>query len=189
MSDLEGEPITLLLDSWRSGDERSRDVLFAAVYQELRRLAAIQMSKERRDHTLQPTALVNECYAKLIGVELEWKDRAHFLNFAVRAMRRLLIDHARSRQSQKRGGPEAVRVTLSTGVADEAQTMDELLELDAAFDELAQISERASRAIQLQAYAGLSHREIGEVIGVSDATVDRELRFARAWLKDRLTGS
>lgn len=179
-------PITQLLRSWRQGDERSRDDLFAATYNELRRLASIQMRNERADHTLQPTALVNECYAKLVDAKLEWQDRAHFLNFAMRAMRRLLIDHARSRISQKRGGPRAVRVTLTPEVSWAAQSLEQLVELDAAFDQLAEVSDRASRAMQMQAYAGLSHQEIGTVLGVSVATVDRELRFARAWLKDRL---
>lgn len=186
MTNTDQAPITELLQSWKTGDADSRGDLFAAVYQELRRLAAIQMRGERGNHTLQPTALVNECYAKLINVNLEWKDRAHFLNFCVRAMRRLLVDHARAKVSEKRGGKDAVQVTLDPAISGASQSLEELLELDRAFEELAAVSDRSSRAIQMQAYAGLNHREIGSVLGVSDATVDRDLRFARAWLKDRL---
>ena len=179
-------PVTELLHSWRGGDENSRDALFSALYDELRRLAEIQMRGERAGHTLQPTALVHECYGRLVGVELEWRDRAHFLNFAVRAMRRLLIDHARARLAQKRGDG-AVQVTLDEAMEGSA-SLEQLFELEDAFDRLARVSERAAQAVQLQVYAGLSHREIGEVLSVSDATVDRELRFAKAWLKDRLEG-
>ena len=181
-----GDDITQLLQSWRSGSDQARDALFAATYEELRRLAAIQMRGERADHTLQPTALVNECYGRLVGVELDWQDRAHFLNFAVRSMRRLLVDHARARTRAKRGGPDAVRATLSDAVPDRELPLERLLELDDAFDKLADISERSARVVELQAYGGLSYREIAEVLEVSEATVDRELRFARAWLKDHL---
>ena len=121
-----------------------------------------------------------------MGIELEWRDRAHFLNFAVRAMRRLLIDHARARLAQKRGDG-AVQVTLDEAMEGQA-SLEQLFELEDAFERLARVSERAAQAVQLQVYAGLSHREIGEVLKVSDATVDRELRFAKAWLKDRLEG-
>ena len=184
MSIQEEAPVTRLLKEWRAGNEESRDQLFAATYDELRRLAALQMRGERGHHTLQPTALVNECYGRLFGVELDWTDRAHFLNFAVRAMRRVLIDHARAHRAKKRGDG-AVRVTLDDASGG-SQSLEELLELEDALDRLKRVSERSSKAIELQVFGGLSHREIGEVLGVSDATVDRELRFARAWLEDRL---
>ena len=176
--------ITRLLHQWSEGDLDARDELSPLVYDELRRISARLFRSERRGHTLQPTALVNEAYAKLIDVDVAWQDRAHFFSLAARMMRRLLVNHATQRNAKKRGDG-ALRVTFDEGSVGAAPETD-MLDLDAALTALADVDARKAELIELQYFGGLSFREMSEVTGLSSSTLDRDLRLARAWLKDFL---
>jgi RNA polymerase sigma factor (TIGR02999 family) len=180
-----GGEITRLLNKWADGDDSAGDALTPLVYDELRRLAARIFRSERSGHTLQPTALVHEAYARLVDVEVSWQDRAHFYSLAARMMRRLLVNHANARNAQKRGAG-AVRVTLNESGTPSPDADADLLELDEALTALAKIDARKAELIQLQYFGGLSFREMEEVTGLSSSTLDRDLRLARAWLKDQL---
>ena len=177
--------VTQLLLEWRSGDEQALDSLIPLVYEELRRLAGRHLDRERDDHTLQPTALVHEAYARLVDADISYQDRTHFFAVASGTMRRVLVDHARTRASAKRGGG-ATRVTLDDHVAAEATDPTEILALDAALEKLAAVDPRKAEAIQLQVFGGLTHPEIAATLNVSEATVDRDLRMARAFLHAEL---
>lgn len=172
--------ITDLLHRWRGGEQEAVEELMSAVYPELRRLAARYLRPERRNHTLQPTALVNEAYLRLIGADVDYSDRVHFLAIAARIMRRVLVDHAKARGALKRGG-DRVRVTWTDSRLGNAKDPD-VIDLDASLSRLAERDERKSRAIELHFFGGLTYNEIAETLGVSVATVNRELRFAKAWL-------
>lgn len=150
------------------------------VYERLRRLARAQMKGERRDHTLQPTALVHEAYARMVDLELPWRDRVHFLSMAARAMRRVLVDHARAQRAAKRGGGR-VKVSLHEEHAATPSVVD-LVDLDLALERLRGQESRPSRVVELHYFGGLSYNEIALELEISEATVDRDLRFARAWL-------
>jgi RNA polymerase sigma factor (TIGR02999 family) len=176
--------VTALLHAWRSGDAASFDRLMAVVYPELRAIAARHLSGEAEGHTLQPTALVHEAYLRLVGSEIEWEDRKHFFAVAARAMRRVLVDHARARRREKRGG-DAIFVTLDDQLALEASGVD-LVALDEALDRLAEHDERKARAIELHFFGGLSYDETARALDVSAATVDRDLRMGKAWLLHQL---
>lgn len=182
--DLDKEGLTQLLIRWRSGDDAALDELMPLVYGELRRLARAKMRGERRDHTLQPTALVHEAFARLVNLGIDWKDRAHFLSMAARLMRQVLVDHARGHRALKRGRG-ALRVSLRDADA-VVEACPELLDLDEALDRLRQHDPRASRVVELHYFGGLRYREIAEVLGLSEATVDRDMRFSRAWLLRQL---
>jgi RNA polymerase sigma factor (TIGR02999 family) len=153
---------------------------------ELRRIAASYMRRERADHTLQPTALVNELYLKLLGgATVEWRDRAHFLAVASQQLRRILVDHARQRQSEKRGGGlQATTLVESSAVTPPFE--EDLLDLHNALDELAALDPRAARAIELRYFGGLSEKEAAEVLEISVTTLKRDWEAGRAWLVDRL---
>ena len=180
--------ITRLLLRWRAGDEHALDDLMPRVYEELRRLARIQMRGERADHTLQPTALVHEAYARMVDLEVPWRDRVHFLSMAARAMRRVLIEHARARNAEKRGrGTVFVSLTEARGAA--RLPPADLLGLDEALKRFSELEERASRVLELYYFGGLSYREIAEAVGISTATAERDLRLARAWLRRELDRS
>jgi RNA polymerase sigma factor (TIGR02999 family) len=184
MSDPTGHTVTLLLRRLSAGEEAALAQVIPLVYDELLRLARLHMRRERTGHTLEPTALVHEAYARLAGADLTLQDRRHFFAVASRAMRRILVDHARTRGSLKRG-EGAARTTLGEEIpAPEAGT--DVLELDEALTRLAQVDERKARVVELHYFGGLSHEEIAEVLDVSPATVDRDLRFARAWLHGHL---
>ncbi len=172
--------VTELLLEWRRGDRGALDQLMPLVYAELRRLAGAYFKSERIGHTLEPTALVHEAYARLVEVDVPWKDRVHFFAVAARTMRRILVDHARSRGRLKRGG-EMVRVTLDEGRAGMEPQLG-ILALDEALEGLRVIDERKHRLVELRYFAGLTNEESAEVVGVSLATVKRELKTARAWL-------
>ena len=180
------EAITRLLNAWQQGDVSARDRLFVLVYQELRRRAAVQLRRERRDHTLRPTALVHEAYLRLLGQDrAQWQGRSQFFAIASEVMRRVLVDHARERKAAKRGGT-AVRVALEEDVAAaEAREVD-LIALDSALDELAAMDPRQSRVVEMRFFGGLDMAEIAEILDVSRATVDRDWRFARTWLYRRV---
>ncbi|MGJ5816087.1 sigma-70 family RNA polymerase sigma factor [Paludibaculum fermentans] len=177
-----GADVTQLLAAWRVGDSRALEALTPLVFDELRKLAASYMRRERPGHTLQATALVNEAYLKLAGIEnKDWRSRAHFFAIAAHIMRQLLMEHARGRNAQKRGGglaPVQLEEALIVGV----QRDEDLLHLDDGLTALAAQDERKSRIIEMRYFGGLEVAEIAEVAGVSVATVGRELRIGLAWL-------
>lgn len=183
---MSSEEITRLLIRWRDGDTAAFDQLVPLVYRDLRRLAANQMRSERGDHTLQPTALLHEAFLRLIDLELEWTDRTHFLSMAARVMRRVLVDHARASRAGKRGHGAAVfsldedreRAASIAAGGDAAS----IVELDDALDRLEGLDARQAGIVELHYFAGLGYDEIAETLGISPATVGRELRVARAWL-------
>lgn len=176
--------VTELLLEWRRGDRGALDELMPLVYAELRRLAGGYFKSERPGHTLEPTAVVHEAYARLVDMDVPWRDRVHFFAIAARTMRRLLVDHARARRRLKRGG-EVVRVTLDEARAGAAPAPD-ILELDEALERLLAVDERKHQLIELRYFAGLTNEECAEVVGLSLATVKRDLRTARAWLAAQL---
>ena len=178
--------VTVLLKKAHGGDASAREDLYAQVYDELRRLARGKMRQERDGHTLQPTALVNEAFLRLIQGEPEWDSRAHFFGAAAEAMRRILVEHARKRARLKRGG-DAQRVTFDE-LAIQAEEPDlDVLVLDDALTALAAADARLARLVQLRYFAGLSIKATAEVLGVSAATVKRDWTYARAWLYERMT--
>lgn len=172
---------TRLLQQWKKGDSDSFDQLGELVFAELRRLASRSMAGERADHTLQPTALVNEAFLRLQVAEVDFADRRHFFALASRMMRRVLVDHARSARRAKRGAG-AIHLTLDENTAE--ATLDEarLLELDSALSSLSRQDTRKAEILELQYFAGLTASEIATIYGVTSRTVERDLRFARAWL-------
>lgn len=179
--------VTELLVQWNEGDAAALDKLAPIVYDELLRLARQRLSGERSDLTLQPTALVHEAYLKLMNqVRLSWKDRAHFFAIAATIMRRILIDDARRRKADKRGG--GIRVTLNEEIHVVDVERPDLLALDLALQSLAQIDERKSRIIELKYFGGLTTEEISHVTGLSVKTVGRDLRLAHAWLQRQIGG-
>jgi RNA polymerase sigma factor (TIGR02999 family) len=180
------EPITALLVRWREGDSAAGEKVVVSVYEELRGLAARYMRSERADHTLQPTALVHEMFLRLCEAEpVKWQDRAHFFAVAARQLRRILVNHARDRQADKRGGKRMkVEVREWDGVS--TPRYEDLLELDQALNNLEATDARASRVIELRFFAGLKEDEIAEALGVSLATVKRDWTFGRAWLLAQL---
>jgi RNA polymerase sigma factor (TIGR02999 family) len=180
--------ITGLLRAWGDGDDRALDALTPLIEAELRRLARAYMARERRDHTLQATALVNEAFLRLTGARrVRWQDRAHFLGICARLMRQVLVDHARTRGYRKRGG-EAHRVTLSEALAAVPELTLDVVALDRALDRLAAVDARKSRVIELRFFGGLSVAEPAEVLGLSADTIKRDWRLAKLWLLRDLEG-
>jgi RNA polymerase sigma factor (TIGR02999 family) len=181
-------PITKLLFRWREGDREALEQLMPLVYDELRRLAGHYLRQERSDHTLQSTALVHEAYLRLAGeAPPEWQNRAHFFGIAANIMRRILVEHARGHNAAKRGGG-AYHLTLDETVAFQQQTNLDILELDRALSELAELDAQQSRIVELRFFTGLSIEQTSEVLGVSPATVKRDWVTARAWLYRAMTG-
>ena len=176
-SHLQGD-VTQLLEAVRAGDSRAMDRLVPLVYEELRALAKRELYREQPGHTLHATALVHEAYLKLAGSGMPASDRAHFLAIAARAMRQVLVDHARRRKALKRGG-DAVCTTLTDGGAPVDFRPDELIALDEALDKL---EPRQRQVVEFRFFAGMEEKEIAEVLGISDRTVRREWVKARAWL-------
>ena len=174
--------MTRLLAAWSDGDRSALDKLAPLVYEELRRLAHVHMRRERADHTLQTTALVNEAYLRLVDQRgVRWQNRAHFFAIAAQMMRRILIDHARKRAYAKRGGGAPMLPLEETAVLTDERAA-ELVALDEALGSLAQVDERKGRIVELRFFGGLSVEEVAEVVGVSPDTVTREWRRAKAWL-------
>jgi RNA polymerase sigma factor (TIGR02999 family) len=181
------QQITQLLVDWGNGDQAALERLMPLVYGELRRLAHQYMRGERPGHTLQTTALVNEAYIRLTGYRrVRWQERAQFFALAAQLMRRILIEYARSRDRQKRGGG-AVRVILSEAEVLSPGRSRELLALDEALTELAKIDQRKARVVELRFFGGLDNKEIAEVLQVSPNTVTRDWNVAEAWLRRELT--
>lgn len=178
--------ITRLLLSWRGGDDRSFDRLLPLVYADLRSLAASRLSRERADHTLQPTALVHEVWMRLVQHDPGTvESRSHFFAAAARVMRRILVEHARRRQAAKRGG-SATRVALDPELVPGAEADLGVLDVHHALLEFEQVSSRQARLVELRFFAGLSMPEAAEVLDVSLATVERDWTAARLWLQRRL---
>ena len=176
-----------LLRAWGRGDRQARNDLLPLVYQELRRGAAAYVRRERRDHTLQPTALVHEAYLRLVGQErVAWRNRAHFFGVAAQTMRRILIDHARAHLAAKRPGG-AFKVMLDDRVGATQPRECELLMLDAALNELTMVDPQLARIVELRYFGGLSEQEVAEVLSISRSTVTREWQTARTWLYRRFT--
>lgn len=181
MMDQTSSNLSRLLEDTSQGDEQALEQLMELVYRELRALAAYHLKKERPDHTLQPTALVHEAYVRLIEQQsVNWQGRAHFFRVAARQIRRVLVDHARSRNRRKRDG-KLLRVTLHEEMAMPVPDVD-LLALDAALDKLDANSPEDRQIVELKFFGGLTEEEIAELTGMSDRTVRRRWKFARAWL-------
>jgi len=177
------EGITQLLIDWRNGNQAALDQLMPLVYDELRRLAKLFMAKERRDHTLQTSALINEAYLRLINQDTtNWQNRAHFFAVAAQIMRHILIDYARSCQYEKRGGG-AQKVSIEEGFAFTGERAAELVALDDALTCLATLDSRKNQIIEMRFFGGLSIEETAEVLNLSPTTVQREWRAAKAWLQ------
>jgi RNA polymerase sigma factor (TIGR02999 family) len=179
--------VTQLLSDWRAGDEKAINKLMPLVQDNLHQIAANYMRGEQAGHTLQATALVNEAFMRLIDVQLTWQNRAHFIAIAARTMRRILVDHAKAKHRDKRGG-DARKITLyETRIG--TDTEPDILELEEVMTRLEQFDARKAQIIELSFYGGLTYEEIAEVLSISEATVDRELRFAKAWLYRELKDS
>ena len=180
-----GNVTSLLLD-WSKGNQSALERLVPIIYEELLRLARARLSRENRQCTLQPTALVHESYLRLADeTKLQWQNRAHFYAIAANTMRRVLIDYARKRNAEKRGG--GMIITLQTGMDFSQERAPDCLALDEALKKLAKVDERKSRAIELKYFAGMTTEEIGSVLGIAVATVGRELRLGQAWLRRELS--
>lgn len=179
------ESVTILLDAWRSGDADALERLTPLVYNELRRLAQRYMNAERAGHTLQATAVVNEAFVKLIDMEVSWQDRAHFFAVAARLMRRILVDHAKAHRRVKRGGA-VTTLSLDEALVVGQETQSDLVALDEALTQLAEFDQRKCDIIELHYFGGLTYDEMAETLGISTATVHRDLRLAKAWLHNAL---
>jgi RNA polymerase sigma-70 factor, ECF subfamily len=176
--------ITRLLQSWGEGDRDALDQLMPLVYDRLRALAGHYMSAERPDHTLRTTALVHEMYVELVDVDVAWRNRVHFYAIAAKLMRRVLVEHARKHGRAKRMG--GGKVTLDEGMALSSQPSPLLLEMDDALIRLAEVDERRAQLIELTYFGGLTYDDAAAALGISAATVHRELRLAKAWLHREL---
>jgi RNA polymerase sigma-70 factor, ECF subfamily len=182
--------VTTLLLGCRHGSASARDQLIAVLYDELRHLAARRLRAERRDHTLQATALVNELYVRLFATSpaITWENRAHFFAVAAHTLRRILVDHARRHHARKRGGANIrLSLTAAEGWAEEGDA--DFVALDEALGELAQLQPRVAQVVELRFFGGLQENEVAEVLNVAPITVKRDWRVAKAWLLSRLTAS
>ena len=181
--------VTGLLLKWGQGDEAALERLIPLVYGELHRIAQRHIAHERPGHSLQPTALVNEAYLRLVDANgVAWQDRAHFLAVSARVMRRILVDHARARRYQKRGG-DAARVTFNEELAITNEPGPDFVALDDALQALAQFDDRKSRVVEMRFFGGLTVEETASVLKVSPATVMGDWRLAKAWLKREMRGA
>ena len=182
------QAFTRLLSAWRSGDVRALERLTPLIYAELRERARVFMKNERPGHTLQATAVVHEAFVKLVDMHVPWEDRAHFFHVAARQMRRILVDHAKARRRLKRGA-----LTTSTGPVDIVPTSElfrrpvtageiDVLEIDQALERLATHNLRLYEIVELHYFGGFTYQELAETLKVSEATIDRDLRLAKAWI-------
>lgn len=174
--------ITQLLAEWGNGSQTALEHLIPLVYDELRHIAKRYMRLQPSGHTFQTTELIHEAYLKLAGQEEHnWQNRAHFFGVAAKAMRHILVDYARSKQSKKRGGWERITLAENIAVSNEKRS-DEIIELDESLKRLSQLDERKSRVVELKYFGGLTNEEIAEVLKISPETVRRDWRFSRTWL-------
>lgn len=178
---------TRLLQAWRGGDRAALDRLLPVVYDELAGIARHALHSERSDHTLQTRGLVHEAYIRLVDADIPFQDRAHFMAIAARTMRRVLVDYARSRVRQKRGG-RAIRVDLDRVEVPAPDGGLALLQLHDALERLSAFDPRKAEIVELHFFGGLTYDETAAAVGISAATVDRELRLAKAWLKMEMSG-
>jgi len=180
--------ITQLLKKWSEGNQEILDKLMPLVYEELRRQASRYLRRERSNHTLQTTALIHEAYLKLVDQkEVEWQSRAHFFAIAAQAMRRILVDYARERHREKRGGnAENLPIEEALMIGSQEKSVD-LVALDEALTRLAEFDERQARVVELRYFSGLSIEETADVLGVSNVTVRRDWNMAKAWLHQQIT--
>jgi RNA polymerase sigma factor (TIGR02999 family) len=186
MTEADGE-VTRMLDRWREGDPDVLESLIPLVYGQLHRIARGYMRRERDDHTLQPTALVNEVYMRLLNQrKITWNDRGHFFTFAARMMRNILKDHARAHLADRRGGPGAIRLPLSEELAWVGTSSVEILDLNRALDRLEQLDTRKAHLVELRFFLALTMEEVAEVLSISLATAERDLKFSRSWLYHEL---
>ncbi len=186
MKKAETESITQLLIDLTHGNNQAVDALLPLIYDELRRLAANYLRRERPDHTLQPTALVHEAYLRMVDqTQVNWQNRAHFFGVAAQMMRRILVDHARSHNADKRGG-EFQKLSLDENIDKAIERSSELLALDEALKELALIDEQKARIVELRYFGGLSVEETAEVMGMAPVTIHRHWRATKAWLFGRM---
>lgn len=180
------QAVTRLLSAWRSGDCNALERLTPLIYEELRDRARRYMRRERPGHTLQATAVVHEAFVRLVDMNVSWQDRAHFFAVAARLMRRILVDHAKTRVRAKRGGGTAITNSLEelgdteAGVATAGDI--DVLEIDDALERLASHNARLAETVELHYFGGLTYQEISETLKISEATVDRDLRLAKAWI-------
>jgi RNA polymerase sigma-70 factor, ECF subfamily len=183
------QAVTRLLSAWRSGDSRALERLTPLIYEELRNRARRYMRRERPGHTLQATAVVHEAFVKLVEMNVSWQDRAHFFAVAARQMRRILVDHAKARYRSKRGG------TTATNSIEEIQSLEagpatsgdiDVLEIDEALERLAGHNPRLAEIVELHYFGGLTYQELCETLKISEATVDRDLRLAKAWILNQI---
>lgn len=179
--------VTQLLRRMKTGESEAKSALGELIYGELRRIAAAKMWGERPDHTLTPTALANEAWLRLGDLDGGFENRSHFLAVASNAMRRVLIDHARSRSAAKRSGGMELDIEKIDIAAPESD--EQLIELDNALADLAQIDPRAASVIEMRYFGGLTHEQIAQLHGVQRRTIDRDWKMARAWLLDRLSNN
>lgn len=186
--DSRGE-ITVLLDRWRGGDAAAFDALVPAVYADLRQLARRMMRRERSDHTLQATALLNETYLRLMQQQrVNWEDRSHFYAFAARLMRNILTDHARAHLAGRRGGPNRIKIELTDDLAWIGSANEEILDLHRVLERLEKLDPRKARVVEMRYFLGLTTAEVAEAMEISLATAERDLQFARGWLYRELRG-
>lgn len=179
--------ITRVLEELQRGDPSAAERLWRAVYDEFRKLASRYLERERKDHTLQPTALVHEAYLKLVDqTKVDWRGRTHFFAVGAQAMRRILVDHARRRRAAKRGGGRQ-RITLDEGLVAESRRDEDLLALEDALVKLTQLDPRQARIVELRFFGGLTVAEVAEVLGISKRSVEREWTMVRAWLRRELS--
>lgn len=189
MPNADSHQITLLLIDWSKGDEFALEQLMPLVYEELRQMARRYMRRQPAGHTLQTTDLIHEAYLKIAKQDDQnWQNRAHFFGIAAKAMRHTLVDYARSKHNQKRGGWQE-RVTLADDAAIAKDNSREIVRLDEALKSLEQIDERRSRVVEMKFFGGLTIEEIAEVLKISPETVKRDWQFARSWLLRELASS
>jgi RNA polymerase sigma factor (TIGR02999 family) len=180
--------VTRLLKAMKSGDQAASEKLLPLVYKELHRLAKSYMRRERRDHTLQPTALINEAYLRLAGDTTDWQNHAHFIAVAANVMRRVLVDHARMHKAGIRGG-DLQRVEFDEGIAISRERSGELLALDEALNELQSVNPRQANVVELRYFAGLSVDEISAIMKIAPRSIQRDWASARVWLFKRMTST
>lgn len=185
---IDPQQVTKLLRAWGGGDKAALDELMPLVHLQLRKLAAKCLASERPDHTLRATALVNEAYLRLAGAQNNFSDRVHFFAVAARLLRHILVDHAKGQRRQKRGAG-AVKLSLDDALQVGATPPSNILELDEALSRLAAHDQRKSELVELLFFGGLTYDEAAEALQISPATVHRELRMAKAWLRRELTGT
>ncbi len=186
MSKHESSQVTQLLVDWQQGNRSALDQLIPLVYQELRKLAASYLKDERRNHTLQPTALIHEAYLRMVDQDMpQWQSRAHFYGVAARLMRQILVDHARTKRAAKRGG-EWQEISLDDVPTFSNDNTAGLLKLNEALTKLATFDKRKSQVVEMRAFGGLSVEDTAIALGVSEPTIKRDMRLAQAWIRREL---